>query len=172
MNSSVHFHVTVSALRGILVKVSSEDTFLLLSCALPWQQPKLPRHSEEYDIAAQLLHNADSYEVIIQRQVGSIDASKDAPTNIIMLHKVCRSYFSKTSDLWGDSFSFLPSQFNSLSTHFDASEFDPELLVSISPRLGQEKTSAEVQSGGRSGFWENCNDPSCCHGLSSNSEHM
>lgn len=37
--------------------------------------------------------------------------------------------------------------------------------------LGKE-SSAEVQSGGKSGFWEYYNDVSCCCGLSSNSEHM
>lgn len=63
---------------------------------------------------------------------------------------------AKRQVIFGETlFSFLPSHVNSLSTQFDASEFDPELLVSISPCLGQEKTSAEVQSGGRSGFWEN-----------------
>lgn len=64
-----------------------------------------------------------------------MDASKDAPTNTITLYKVCQSYFSKQMEvITGERiFNFLSSQVHSLSTKFQASEFDPELSVKISP---------------------------------------
>lgn len=70
-----------------------------------------------------------------------MEASKDAPTNIITPYKVCRSYFSKKTEVISREtlFNFLSSQVNSRSTQFDTSEFDLELSVAISPCLGMEK---------------------------------
>lgn len=67
--------------------------------------------------------------------------SKGAPTNIVILYKVCRSYFSKKTEVISGKrlFHFLSSQVKFLSIQFDASELDPELSVAISPHLGLDK---------------------------------
>lgn len=87
------------------------------------------------------MQSPDSYEVIILRQAGFMDASKDTPMNIITLYKICRTYFSKEMDtITGERIiNFLSSQLQSLSTKFEDSEFDPELSVPISPCLGLKK---------------------------------
>lgn len=72
--------------------------------------------------------------------------SKGAPTNIIILDKVCRSYFSKKTEVISGKrlFNFLSSQVNFLSIQSDASEIDPELSVVISPHSGLEKIYART----------------------------